>query len=328
MDLTHHYFEGVILAQELRATTRLAVRAAQEQVPLAATGGGDGATKAARAVREFLGEWVALNVTPEGVQLGPATRDEIADAQRIDYGGSAFTRNARVRLADRLECRPLREATAEWAGAKAAACGDLTRIAERPGSGFKAPGGVFIPFGSMEACLRDAGRGEELLRMVATVDTVVRLGDSLAIDAACQAVRALITSTPFPPEMAATLCAAFPLAPENGGGGGSGGGVGGGGRLVVRSSSNVEDLAGMSGAGLYRSVLVRLYLNIVEGSSTPQSGKPLLLLAVTQFFFNNLSMWLERESTDLDTQSQSFHPTLLADVQDDLSYLATRSPGF
>jgi hypothetical protein len=43
--------------------------------------------------------------------------------------------------------------------AEAAACGHLLRVAERPGSGFRALGGVYVPFGSMEACLRDAGRG-------------------------------------------------------------------------------------------------------------------------------------------------------------------------
>ena len=139
------------MAQELRHTTRLAARAAQEQVPLTATGGGEAAKNAARAAHELLGEWVALNVTRDGVQLGPATSKEIADATRVDYGGSAFTKNASVTLADALECRPLREATEERAGAKAAACGHLLRVANRPGSGFKALGGVYIPFGSMEA---------------------------------------------------------------------------------------------------------------------------------------------------------------------------------
>ena len=173
---------------------------------------------------------------------------EIADAQRIDYGGSAFTKNAAVTLTDRLECRPLREATEDRAGAKAAACGHLLRVAKRPGSGFKAIGGVYIPFGSMEACLRDAGRGDELERLKAAVESAARLGNSLMIDAACQAVRDLINATLIPPDIAATICAAFPLPEDEGGGGKSG-------RLAIRSSSNVEDLAGMSGSGLYHSVL-------------------------------------------------------------------------
>jgi hypothetical protein len=88
-----------------------------------ATGGGAGAETAAQVTRELLGQWVALNVTPDGVQLGPATPGEIADAQRVDYGGSAFTKNsAAVELADRLECRPLREATEEHAGSKVGGC--------------------------------------------------------------------------------------------------------------------------------------------------------------------------------------------------------------
>ena len=98
------------------------------------------------------------------------------------------------------------------------------------------------------------------------VESAARLGNSLMIDSACQAVRDLITQTPLPPEMAATIAAAFPLPTHGDGGGGGYGdgdgdgdgdgvGPGAGGRLVVRSSSNVEDLAGMSGAGLYNSVL-------------------------------------------------------------------------
>jgi phosphoenolpyruvate synthase/pyruvate phosphate dikinase len=81
---------------------------------------------------------------------------------------------------------------------------------------------------------------------VAAVEAAAQHGNSLMIDSACRAVRELVTGTPFPPDMAATLCAAFPLADD---------GSPGGGRLVVRSSSNVEDLAEMSGAGLYSSVL-------------------------------------------------------------------------
>lgn len=245
------HVRGIVLAQELRRTTRLAARAAQERVPLTATGGGEAAERAARAARDLLGEWVALEVTPDGVRLGPATPEDVADAQRVDHGGSAFatTRVAAVKLTDRLECRPLREATEARAGAKAAACAHLLRVAERPGSGFRALGGVYIPFGAMEACLRAAGRGDELARLVAAVESAAQVGNSLMIDAACRAARELIAGTPFPPEMAATLCAAFPLPSDD-----DDGAVGGG-RLVVRSSANVEDLAGMSGAGLYSSVL-------------------------------------------------------------------------
>ena len=48
---------------------------------------------------------------------------------------------------------PLAEATPATCGAKAAACGELARVAARGGA-FGVPPGVCLPFGAMEAALR------------------------------------------------------------------------------------------------------------------------------------------------------------------------------
>lgn len=239
------HVKGVVVAQELDAGSRLAVRAAQERMPLTATGAGEAAKRAARLVRDLAGQWVTLNVFPDGVQLAPATPAEIADAQAAgdaDSNLSLPSVNASVELAHAFVFRDLRSATVDVAGAKATACGDLIRMAERPGCDFKALGGVYIPFGAMEACLRDAGVLNEYERLVAEVEAAAQLGNSPMIDSACRAVRELIASTPFPSDMGAALCAALHR-------------VGGSGRLVVRSSPNVEDLAGMSGSDVHRSVV-------------------------------------------------------------------------
>ena len=238
------HVKGVVLARDLPHLSHLAIRARQEQVPLAATE--DKGTHL--AAKSLLGQQVALNVGPNGVSLALATEADIA-AAAVAGGAVADAAAAAapvslsaVTLSDTLECRPLSEASLGVCGAKATVCGELVRVAERSDSGFKAPAGVFVPFGAMEACLKGAGKGDELTALVAAAETAATGGDPAAIEVACKSVRDVIASVDFPPELAAQLAASFPN-PD------------GATRVVVRSSANVEDLAGMSAAGLYESVL-------------------------------------------------------------------------
>ena len=48
----------------------------------------------------------------------------------------------------------LAEAAADTCGAKAAACGELARVAAASGGAFDVPWGVCLPFGAMEAALQ------------------------------------------------------------------------------------------------------------------------------------------------------------------------------
>ena len=69
---------GVVAAEPVRRDARLAIRAAQDGVPVTAAASAAGARAAARAARALAGEWVSLVVGDSAdVALGPASAAEI-----------------------------------------------------------------------------------------------------------------------------------------------------------------------------------------------------------------------------------------------------------
>ena len=238
---------GIIAARALNPTSHLAVRARQEGVPLTATPSAKGAENAARAARELMGDWVQLTVNDGGVLLGRASAQERDEARyRGGVNGPkappSATLNPRL-ISDGVECVRLAEAVAERAGRKAATCGDLTRIAARPGSGFTALDGVVVPFGAMESRLRECGRWSTYQNAIAAVDAATRAGSPPDIERACDGVRDVVTDAGCSLELAATICAGFFESQL------------GTGLLAVRASANVDDPAQMSGCGGHVSVV-------------------------------------------------------------------------
>ena len=234
------HVKGVILARDLPHLSHLAIRARQEKTPLAATE--DAAAHA--AARALLGKEVILEVTADGATLRVATEADavaadVAETKTANVDGSTAVSPAPTTMTSKLECHPLDRATKETAGAKAATCADLQLVAARSDSLFKTPPGVFVPFGVMETVFENAGLGDALREAASRTAAAAAGGDPAACEAACEAARKLIRGVAFPTDLAAQIAAAFSSPGET--------------RVVVRSSANVEDLAGMSAAGLYES---------------------------------------------------------------------------
>ncbi|KAF8402196.1 hypothetical protein HHK36_013148 [Tetracentron sinense] len=139
----------------------------------------------------------------------------------------------------------LSDADTSTSGAKSAACGRLASLAESsekvysdqgvPAS-FRVPAGAVIPFGSMELALEESGSMKPFQSLLEKIETAKMEGGEL--DKVCSELQELISAQQPSKETIKKIEKIFP----------------GNARLIVRSSANVEDLAGMSAAGLYESI--------------------------------------------------------------------------
>lgn len=101
---------------------------------------------------------------------------------------------------------------------------------------FKAPAGAAIPFGSMELALEANQSLETYKSYIEQIETA-QVADGV-LDKLCAELQELICSLKLSKEIIQSIAEIFPSTA----------------RLIVRSSANVEDLAGMSAAGLYESI--------------------------------------------------------------------------
>merc|ERR1719221_1505645 len=139
-----------------------------------------------------------------------------------------------VNFSQCCEALPLEGIGVERGGSKSSACGLLSSLSEQ--GGFKTPAGCCIPFGAMEAMVQASGQAEPFKRLLAQMeDEPVEHLDSI-----CRTARHLVSTLRPPSAVIESISTLL--------------GVDLGTALIVRSSANVEDLAGMSGAGLYDSI--------------------------------------------------------------------------
>ncbi|KAJ7957314.1 phosphoglucan, water dikinase, chloroplastic [Quillaja saponaria] len=244
---------GVILRQELPHLSHLGVRARQEKVVFVTCEDDENAAD----IQKLIGNCVRLDASPAGVNLSPSSLDSIDgnlsirtlasdglsrvevpsfSAGRVSYSNQGGSAAAVILLAD---------ADTQTSGAKAATCGRLSSLSavsdkvysdQGVPASFRVPAGAVIPFGSMELALEQSMSMEKFRSTLEKIE-IAKLEDG-ELDSLCHQLQELISSLQPPVDIIDGICRIFPSNA----------------RLIVRSSANVEDLAGMSAAGLYDSI--------------------------------------------------------------------------
>ncbi|XP_022761795.1 phosphoglucan, water dikinase, chloroplastic-like isoform X2 [Durio zibethinus] len=250
---------GVVLLQELPHLSHLGVRARQEKVVFVTCEDEEKVSD----IQKLAGKYVRLEASSSGVNISPSSLDD-NDADPIEKnlssnGSSAFEVHGGSHDSSKLAVKTpysnqgsssagvilLADADTLTSGAKAAACGRLASLAavsdkvysdQGVPASFRVPAGVVIPFGSMELALEQNKSMETFTSLLEKIETV-GLEDG-ELDKLCYQIQQLVSSLQPPKDIIDGITRVFP------------GNV----RLIVRSSANVEDLAGMSAAGLYESI--------------------------------------------------------------------------
>ncbi|KAK6914379.1 Pyruvate phosphate dikinase, AMP/ATP-binding [Dillenia turbinata] len=244
---------GVVLLQELPHLSHLGVRARQEKVVFVTCEDDDKVAE----IQNLVGKYVRLDASTTGVEMDLSLLDDNHDNFTvISYSGNGAT-VVGAKSAFAVEGPSLSEgafsggiielanADKETSGAKAAACGHLASLAAIsdkvysdngvPAS-FKVPTGAVIPFGTMELAIERSNSMETFRSLLEQLETAKLEGGEL--DELCSRLQELISTLLLPKDITESIERLFS------------GDV----PLIVRSSANVEDLAGMSAAGLYESI--------------------------------------------------------------------------
>lgn len=182
------------------------------------------------------GQLVELAVGPQEFSLRPA---DPARAQA--HWQKRRPKSIRVPQLDPAETRlldvnSLRLKDTRFAGAKAAQLGEASRL-----KGLRTPGGFVIPVAHYLAQVRASGALDGMAAR--TADTAFAT-DSKFRAQWLEQVRTAIENHPADPQLVAQVAARIRAAAP-------------GSRWILRSSTNAEDLAGFTGAGLYRSIRLK-----------------------------------------------------------------------
>ncbi|KAK3139710.1 hypothetical protein QOZ80_5AG0388410 [Eleusine coracana subsp. coracana] len=254
---------GVILLQELPHLSHLGVRARQEKVVFVTCEDDDTIAD----MQSLEGKHVRLGASSNNVDLSVVSdKYDSTISSEPSSGGNLFVqelpKELSLPLADKLldvsELKSytsgvngmsgvleLSEASVESSGAKAAACGTLSVLASLSNkvysdqgipAAFGVPTGAVIPFGSMEDALKNSGSLDSYTSLLESIETA-KIENS-ELDSLSSELQSLVSLLAPSEKTIESLKNIFdPNA-----------------RLIVRSSANVEDLAGMSAAGLYDSI--------------------------------------------------------------------------
>ncbi|KAK9288175.1 hypothetical protein L1049_016624 [Liquidambar formosana] len=249
---------GVILLQELPHLSHLGVRARQEKVAFVTCEDNDRVSE----IQKLCGKYVRFEASSAGVNVFPSSSDNsIGDfslknlsgngLSPIKASGSHDSSWATVKASHSTQSVSsggvilLADANTQTSGSKAAACGHLASLAaisdkvysdQGVPASFNVPAGAVIPFGSMELALEQNKSVKTFRSLLEQIETAKLEGGEL--DKLCHQLQDLVSSLQLPKGIIESIERLFPSNTC----------------LIVRSSANVEDLAGMSAAGLYESI--------------------------------------------------------------------------
>jgi len=183
------------------------------------------------------GRWVLLEAESDAVRFREATRAEVDEAAAARERGRGERRIPRVDLERRgmPGLDELAPSDAPSVGAKAANLGGLYR---GRGDAFDVPPGFAVPFSHFAEFLTRNHLRDALTRLLSDASLASDAGRCQRLEALQRRIRAGEHDPAFRASLAKRLQAVAP----------AGEGV------FVRSSTNAEDLAGFSGAGLYDTV--------------------------------------------------------------------------
>ncbi len=228
---------GIILGHEIPHLSHLAVRARQEGAVFVVCEDRENFD----GLKEFVGKNVILDVRPDSASIklsAPADdHKDNNDTKNISYISSKSYSSIvpEISLTPSKRLYTLAETDIEGGGGKACGARKLEELSKSSSTGFKTPSSLTIPFGVLEEALSSSPViNEEYSKLLSNVDN--SNGDNL--DNVISELQKTIEKLPVDNEIISGINDMFSQNE----------------RLMVRSSSNCEDLEDISGAGLYDSI--------------------------------------------------------------------------
>lgn len=187
------------------------------------------------AFKRFEGQVVKLSVASQEYSIELAVPAEAQAAWAAMRPAAAMRPECDAQVTGLFDVARLPADAMRCVGAKAAQMGRLCNI-----EGITTPGGFALPFSAYLGHLESAGLDSEIDAMLSNPEFIV---DSAVRSRRLNRLREAIVAHPVDPELLSTLLQKIRC-------------WGGAHRLILRSSTNAEDLDGFNGAGLYDSVEV------------------------------------------------------------------------
>ncbi len=237
--------QGVVLMHDIPHLSHLGVRARQEKLTFVATDDADERS----AVMGKVGQSVVMEATGNGLKIHAmehALATEPAASTLAANPTTAPSLTSSPKLSKQATIVPLSHAEIETSGAKAYACRELVELSKEAKSYFRALDGLVVPYGSLESVIALNSATSEWAALLDEAVAALKVGVPSDIETICDRLQDFVTSLSVPKTLAVMIGKA--VASEDDGCSDKGQ------LLMLRSSANVEDLAGLSGAGLYDSI--------------------------------------------------------------------------